>query len=178
METSKVKIYQCCSLRVIGVLLQSNATDNEEEDGHSRTTNHQHGASANLINQEPSSDEADETSDVAQDVEQESLALVALGLVEDDRVLAGKGLTGDLLAEHGNDGNHGSLSVVHVENLCPGTLLLSRVSMTENVDLLLDFGLGVVLVQSSQGNLCFFDLALREEPVVCNLLVWLYFYTI
>lgn len=166
------KTYQCCSFRVIRVLLKSNAADYEEEDGHSGATNHQHGASADLINQEPSSDEADKTSHVAQDVEQESLALVALGLVEDDRVLAGKGLTGNLLAEHGNDSNHGSLSVVHVEYLRPGALLLGRVSMTQDVNLLLDFGLGVVLVQSSQGHLCFFDLALREEPVIWNLLVW------
>lgn len=99
------------------MLLKANTTNDEKENGHSRATNHQHWASANLVNHEPSSNETDEASNIAQDVEQESLALVALRLVEHDRVLAGEGLTGNLLTKHGNHSNHGTLSVFLVEDL-------------------------------------------------------------
>lgn len=99
------------------MLLNSNTANNEQENGHSRTTNHQHWSSANLVNHKPSSNETNKAGNVAQDVEQESLALVALRLVEHNRVLAGEGLSGNLLAEHGNHSNHGTLSIFLVEDL-------------------------------------------------------------
>lgn len=40
--------------------------------------------------------------------------------------------------------------------------------MTENVNFLLNFGLGVVLVESSQGNFCLFSSISGKEPVFCE----------
>jgi hypothetical protein len=118
-EKGVIKTYQSAPLRVAGVFDYSNATNNKEENGHSRSTSHQHRPSAHLVDDEPGSDEADKTRDVAQNVEQEGLALVPFRLIEHNRVLTGECLAGDLLAKHGNHSNHGTLSVVFVENLCP-----------------------------------------------------------
>lgn len=114
-----MKAYQSSSLRIAGVFNNPNATNNKEEDGHSRSTSHQQRPSAHLVDDEPGCDEADKTRDVAQNVEQEGLALIPFRLIEHNRVLAGECLAGNLLAKHGNYSNHGTLSVVLVENLCP-----------------------------------------------------------
>lgn len=40
--------------------------------------------------------------------------------------------------------------------------------MAENVNLLLNFGFGVLLVESSQGNFCLFSPVSGQEPVFCK----------
>lgn len=44
--------------------------------------------------------------------------------------------------------------------------------MAENVNFLLNFGFGVLLVESSQGNFCFFSSVSGKKPVFCDLLVY------